>query len=130
VIVLITNVTDAQGGKHSPRQVDIYNKTLDPGASTRIPAELVDKRVKALEKAGFIAIGALPSWYTAAKSRHGKRLTDEEKRKLIVRPKPPVPVKKEKAPLVTKAEVPTEPKPEKVEEVVPEFDKDSINRKR
>lgn len=115
MIVLITNVTDAPEGKHSPRQVDIYNKTLNPGESTRIPAELVDERVRNLETAGLLAIGALPSWYQAAKSRTGKRLTVEEKNRLIVR-KP----KKEKSVKTEASEG------KKVEEVVPE----DINRKR
>ena len=100
MIVMITNVTDAPGGKNQPTQVDIYNKTLDPGASMRIPAELIDKRVRALANDGLIAIGSLPSWYTAAKTRSGKKLTDEEKRNLTVR-KPAAPVvspKKEKSP--------------------------------
>lgn len=104
MVVLITNVTDAPGGKHSPRQVDIYNKALDPGAAVRIPAELVNKRVRALADQGLIAIGALPSWYTAAKSRTGKRLSDEEKRKLTVRPK--TNGKKERAPLMAVTEAP------------------------
>lgn len=109
MVVLITNVTDAPGGKHSPRQVDIYNKTLDPGDSTRIPAELVDKRVRALETEGLIAIGSLPSWYKAAKARKGKRLTDEEKDKLHVRkPLVQTPTKKEKP--SPKIEVREEPK--------------------
>ena len=130
MIVLITNVTDAPGGKLQPRQVDIYNKTLGPGEATRIPAELVDKRVRLLEKEGLIAIGALPSWYKAAKARTGKRLTDEQKRKLTVRPKPPEKVekpKKEKILSLPKAEeIPvTEQVPEAPQDVLKEF-----NRKR
>jgi hypothetical protein len=111
MVVLITNVTDALGGKHPPTQVDVYNKTLDPGSSLRIPAELIDKRVRALATAGLIAIGALPSWYTAAKARTGKRITDEEKKKLVVRVLPLAPPKKEKPapPKVTPVE------PEKIE---------------
>ena len=108
MIVTITNVTDASGGKNQPTQVDIYNKTLDPGASMRIPAELIDKRVRALANEGLIAIGSLPSWYTAAKTRSGKKLTDEEKRNLTVR-KPEAPPAPAPSP---KKEKPTAPKPE------------------
>ena len=91
MVVLITNVTDVPGGKHSPTQVDIYNKTLGPGASLKIPAELVNTRVRALADQGLIAIGALPSWYTAAKARTGRRLSAQEKQNRFVIPAPPPP---------------------------------------
>jgi hypothetical protein len=100
MVVLITNVTDAPGGKHSPAQVDIYNKKLDPGASMKIPADLVNKRLRSLANEGLIAIGALPSWYTAAKTRASKRLTAEEKQRRLVIP-PPVLKKDKPAPKVS-----------------------------
>jgi hypothetical protein len=102
VVVLLTNLTDAPGSKHHPTQLDIHNRTLSPGEQLRLPAELVGKRERALETEGFIAIGALPSWYTAAKTRKGRRLSEEEKEKLIVRPKPAPAEKKSKVVPITK----------------------------
>jgi hypothetical protein len=67
VVVLIVNLTDAPG--KDPVQVDIYNKTLDPGAHIRIPAALVNAKIRALEKQGLIAIDKLPAWYEAAKKK-------------------------------------------------------------
>ena len=67
MIVLIVNLTDAPG--KDPVQVDIYNKTLDPGAHIRIPAALVNAKIRALEKQGLIAIDKLPAWYEAAKKK-------------------------------------------------------------
>lgn len=84
MVVEITNITDAPGKK--PAQVDIYNRTIDPGESLKIPAELVNKKIRDLESSGNIAIGAPPSWYESFKSRKGTALTDEEKKKRIVVP--------------------------------------------
>lgn len=86
--VEITNVTDAAG--KSPRQIDIYNKTLDPGDSVKVPSELVDEKIRSLEKDGYIAIGQVPSWYAAAKSRkgRGRSLTVEELARRISKPPP------------------------------------------
>lgn len=92
MVVLITNVTDAPG-KNST-QVDIYNKTLSPGAQIRIPADLVTKKIRSLEEGGLIAIGNLPPWYLTAKKR-SKPLSEEEKQKRLVQP-PPIPLKFEK----------------------------------
>lgn len=94
MVVLIVNITDAPGA--NPVQVDIYNKTLDPGAQIRIPADLVDAKLRSLEKSGLIAIGGLPPWYEAAKKRKGKALTSEEMAKrIVIPPKTPnvVPIK-------------------------------------
>lgn len=93
MVVLITNLTDAPGKK--PTQIDIYNKTLDPGSNIKLPADLVNQKIRALETSGLIAIGALPPWYLAAKTKRGRPLTDEEKAKMQVTPPTPLPVKKE-----------------------------------
>ena len=103
MVVLIANITDSPESKHKPTELDIHNRTLAPGESVRLPAELVDKRVRKLAEENWIAIGSLPSWYTASKARAGKRLTDEEKKKLIVRtPTTPVAEKAPTADLSTK----------------------------
>lgn len=94
MIVEITNVTDGPG--RTPTQVDIYNKTLDPGVSIKLPAELVDRKVRALEKQGLICIGQVPAWYLGAKTRKGRSLSAEERQKRIVKAAPvpePVPLK-------------------------------------
>lgn len=91
MVVLITNVTDAPG-KNST-QVDIYNKTLSPGAQIQLPADLVTKKIRSLEESGLIAIGNLPPWYLTAK-RRSKPLSEEEKQKRLVQP--PIPIKSEK----------------------------------
>jgi hypothetical protein len=80
--VLITNLTDAPG--KDPIQVDIYNKTLDPGTHIKLPADLVNGKIRALENSGLISIGNLPPWYVAAKKRKGRELTAEEKEKMQV----------------------------------------------
>lgn len=122
MVVLITNVTDVPGGKHSPTQVDIYNKTLGPGASLKIPAELVNARVRALADQGLIAIGALPSWYTAAKARTGRRLSEQEKQNRFVIPTPPPapPAQKKDKSIILKPSKMEEALPVKIEEHKPE----------
>lgn len=107
MVVLITNLTDAPGKK--PTQVDIYNKTLDPGSNIKLPADLVNQKIRALETNGLIAIGSLPPWYVAAKKKKGRPLSDEEKAKMQVTPPAPAPVLK----VVEK----TEPKKDKKEKV-------------
>lgn len=105
MIVEIINITDAPGG--TPTQVDIYNKTIDPGVSIKLPAELVDKKVRALEDQGLIAIGRVPPWYATAKQRKGKALTAAEKSRRTVQPKPTPPGKSELPKVeVRKAEAP------------------------
>lgn len=84
MIVLLVNLTDAPGCKHPPTQVDIYNKTIDPGGSLRIPADLVDKNIRALEARGILSIGPIPSWYANAKANRGRTLSPEEKTRRIV----------------------------------------------
>jgi len=84
LIVEVTNITDGPG--HTPVQVDIYNKTLDPGVSIKLPAELVDLKVRALETQGLICIGQIPAWYIGAKKHRGRELTIEEQQKRITKP--------------------------------------------
>ncbi len=84
MVVDITNLTDGPG--RTPTQVAVYNTTLDPGKTVRVPAELVDQKLRTLEKSGLISIGALPAWYAAAKQRKGKSLSKEEQQKRIVQP--------------------------------------------
>ncbi len=79
MVVEIINITDAPG--RTPTQVDIWNKTIDPGVSMKLPAELVDKKVRTLEDQGLIAIGRVPSWYATAKQRKGKSLSPAERRR-------------------------------------------------
>lgn len=92
MIVLVTNLTDAPTHPKGPIQVDIYNKTLDPGTSLKLPADLLTKSIRSLEKAGLISIGNLPPWYVAAKKRTGRALTEEEKKLRQLVPPPPTPV--------------------------------------
>lgn len=94
MVVLITNVTDAPG--KNPISVDIYNKALSPGAQIKIPADLVTKKIRALEGQGLIAIGNLPPWYITAK-RRSKPLSEEERKKRNVIPSlAPIPLRPEK----------------------------------
>ncbi len=94
MVVLITNITDIPG--KNPTQVDIYNKTLAPGSSFTIPADLVNQKLRAIEGQGLIAIGNLPPWYVTAK-RHSKSLSKEEKQKRQVVPLPePIPLRAER----------------------------------
>lgn len=103
MIVLITNLTDAPGHSKGPTQIDIYNQTIDPGGQLKLPADLVNKKVRSLAEgdAPLIAIGGLPPWYVAAKKRKGRPLTEEEKASMQVAPPAPViqmkPKEKEKA---------------------------------
>ena len=83
MVVLILNLTDAPGCKHAPTQVDVYNKTLDPGGQVRIPADLINKKIRALEEQGLISIGQIPSWYANAKAHKGRSLSKEEKERRI-----------------------------------------------
>lgn len=94
MIVSVTNISDGPG--RTPTQVDIYNKTLDPGASIKLPAELVDKKLRSLADRGLICIGSLPAWYSSAKMKRGARLSDAEMKKRASRtpPAPPAPVPK------------------------------------
>jgi hypothetical protein len=115
LIVEITNITDGPG--HKPTQVDIYNKTIDPGVSIKLPAELVDQKVRALEKQGLICIGQVPAWYLGSKMRKGRVLTTEEQQKRITKPVPPPLVTAvSKAPEIKK-ETPKDPTEEVPEEL-------------
>lgn len=82
MFIEVTNLTDSPG--KTPVQVAIYSKTLDPGDSIRLPAELLDAKVRSLETAGLISIGSLPSWYAALKAKKGRSLSAEEQAKRIV----------------------------------------------
>lgn len=86
MVVDITNLTDGPG--KTPTQVAIYNATLDPGAIVRLPAELVDAKVRSLEARGLISIGPLPGWYSTARSKKGKILSPEEQAKRTVQAPP------------------------------------------
>jgi hypothetical protein len=90
MVVDIVNITDGPG--KTPRQVDIYNHVLNPGESTKLPAHLVDRKVRLMEDAGYISIGQVPPWYAAAKARGGRKLTQEE---ISARTAPKVEPKKE-----------------------------------
>ena len=92
MVVEVTNVTDGPG--RTPTQVDIYNKTLDPGATIKLPAELVDAKVRKLEERGLICIGRVPPWYASAKTRRGRRLSTEEMQTRIRQPKAAPPLAK------------------------------------
>lgn len=92
MIVVITNLTDAPGHNKGPVQVDIYNKTLDPGSQLKLPADLVNKKIRSLAEGAnpIISIGNLPPWYVAAKKRKGKPLTPAERQAMQVTPPAPV----------------------------------------
>jgi hypothetical protein len=103
MVVLITNVTDAPG--KNPTHVDVYNKTLSPGAQIRIPIDLVTKKIRTLEDRGLVAIGNLPPWYVTAQ-RRSKPLTEEEKQKRQVTPPPePIPLRPDKPDKLEKKEI-------------------------
>ncbi len=87
MFVEVTNLTDSPG--KTPVQVAVYNKTIDPGETLRLPAELIDAKVRSLETSGLVSIGSLPSWYAALKNKRGKSLSAEEQAKRIVSPPPP-----------------------------------------
>ena len=108
MIVNITNITDGPG--RSPAQVDIYNKTLAPGASMKIPADLVTNKLRALEEQGTIAIGRLPPWYVTAKSRRGRELSPEEKAQRVVSPPAPPPTQEKKVVAISRPDIKTEVK--------------------
>ncbi len=91
MVVDITNLTDGPG--KTPTQVALYNVTLEPGATVRLPAELVDAKVRSLEARGLVSIGALPGWYSTGRSKKGKVLSAEEQAKRTVRPPVPQMVK-------------------------------------
>jgi hypothetical protein len=92
MIVTITNLTDGPG--QSPVQIDIWNKTLGPGDSLKLPAELVDSKLRGLEKQGLVSIGPAPAWYDAFKSKKGSSISQEEKKRRMTY-KPPAPVVEE-----------------------------------
>lgn len=99
MIVLITNLTDAPGHGKGPTQIDIYNKTLNPGQQIKLPADLVSQKIRALAEgeAPIISIGNLPPWYVTAKTRKGVPLTAEERQKRMeTRQAPPKATTKEK----------------------------------
>lgn len=128
MVVIVTNLTDAPGHAKGPNQVDIYNRTLGPGESLKLPADLVTKKLRTLAegKDPLIAIGSLPPWYVAAKKRKGKPLSDEEKQKMIS----PAPAKKSEPVIQMKQPegknkklFPKDAVPEVIEEVVPKVNK-------
>lgn len=74
MVVEITNLTDAPGLRS--REVRIFNTRLLPGKSMRIQAQFVDSKMRAIEEAGHISIGAVPTWYSDHKTK--KVLTADE----------------------------------------------------
>lgn len=77
MVVLITNVTDGPGKK--PREVRVYNKRLRPGQQLRVDAKYVDAKVRKLEDAGYIVLGAIPAWYADySAKRQTRNLSSEQ----------------------------------------------------
>lgn len=94
MVVVVTNITDEprQSGRREPVGVDVYNKTLAPGATMNLPAELVDKKVRKLEEQGLIAIGQVPPWYERAKIKGAPRILSQEEiqNRILKKSTPPV----------------------------------------
>src|SRR5947209_1006119 len=88
MVVNITNITDASDSKKSPTRLAIYTTHLDPGEELKLPAAMVDARLKTLETQGYIAIGQVPSWYAASKAKKlgRKVLSPEEVAKRLQTP--------------------------------------------
>jgi len=82
MVVEVTNVTDFPG--KDPREIEIFGRTLAPGESLKVSVALIDQKTRSLAGVGpedpraLIAIGSLPSWYEAFKSRRGESLSHEE----------------------------------------------------
>jgi hypothetical protein len=95
MVVSITNVTDAPESKKTPTRLAIYSVLLDPGDELKLPAPMVDARLRKLEADGYIIIGQLPSWYAASKAKKvGRRtvpLTQEELEKRLTTKKAEAP---------------------------------------
>ena len=84
MLVQIWNITDAPDSKVARTQVSVYTANLNPGDTIRLPAHMVDERLRKLEEAGYLAIGQLPPWYAASKKRQGRpELTQEELEKKL-----------------------------------------------
>ncbi len=88
MIVELTNLTD--GPEKSPKQIDLFGHTLNPGESLKVYAALIDKKTRSLEEQGDISIGSLPSWYTNFKSKKSRVMSIEDLTKHLS-PKQPVP---------------------------------------
>jgi hypothetical protein len=90
MVVSILNITDAPDAKKPPTRLAIYTTHLDPGEELKLPAHMVDARLRKLESDGYCAIGQVPSWYEASKRRRQgvKALSVAELEKLVVKPKP------------------------------------------
>lgn len=94
MVVTIINITDAPESKKPPTRLAIYTTHLDPGDELKLPASMVDARLRKLESDGYIAIGQLPSWYAASKARkNGRRpLTAKElEERVLAKPKEETP---------------------------------------
>ncbi len=90
MVVVIYNITDVPESKKTPTRLAIYTTHLDPGEELRLPASMVDARLRKLETDGFITIGQLPSWYQASKMKRqgrGQPKDSKELEKLVVKPK-------------------------------------------
>lgn len=90
MVVTITNITDAPESKQPMTQVAIYTTHLDPGEELKLPATMVDARLRKLEADGYIAINQVPPWYAASKAKRlgRQKLTHEELEKRLVKAKP------------------------------------------
>lgn len=88
MVVSILNITDAPESKKTPTRLAIYTTHLDPGEELKLPASMVDARLRKLETDGYIVIGQVPSWYQASKARKsGQRpLSREEIAKRVTTP--------------------------------------------
>jgi hypothetical protein len=78
MVVEITNLTDAVASKVRPTQISIYSQKLNPGEVLKLPAHMVDARLRELEKSGYIGIGPVPSWYAASKAKRGRVLSADD----------------------------------------------------
>src|SRR6185369_14961677 len=114
MIVSIINITDGPESKKTPTRLAIYTAHLDPGEELKLPASMIDTRIKNLEKQGYIVIGQLPSWYEASKSNKlgRKVLTQKELEARLVTKKSvkSAPVKSASSTRIPLAELATEEK--------------------
>lgn len=89
MVITITNITDAPESKQPMTQVAIYTTYLDPGDELKLPATMVDARLRKLETDGYIAINQVPPWYTVSKAKKlgREKLTHEELEKRLTKTK-------------------------------------------
>lgn len=106
MVVSIVNITDAPESKKTPTRLAIYTTHLDPGEELKLPASMVDVRIRSLEDQGYIAIGQVPSWYEASKAKKlgRRRLSQKELETRLT--------KKSESPAPEETKFPDAPKPE------------------